>query len=86
MPRDPGTRAGAGGMILTEAARGATTHEEVSDMDPTEVKKLQESVAGLRRRAIMGDAREMARTILASVTLPKRQISKCLQIIKLIFS
>ena len=40
------TRAGAGGLILTEAARGAATNqEEVSGMDANELTLLKESVA-----------------------------------------
>lgn len=71
------TRAGAGGMILTEAARAATTHQEDS-MDAAEIKKLQEAVtaqaalnARLLERALKGDAREEAAKILRTVSLPE---------------
>lgn len=68
------TRAGAGGMILTEAARPGTP-EEV-EMDLKEVQKLiNEGIAAanapLLERAIRGDAREEAIKILAGVTLPE---------------
>lgn len=66
------TRAGAGGMILTESART----QEVSGMDATELKALQESVkaandanAKLLERALKGDAREEAARILAGISL-----------------
>ena len=70
------TRAGAGGMFLTEAAKPATTQQEVSDMDAAELTALKESLAAqaetnrkLLERAIRGDAREEASRILAGVTL-----------------
>jgi hypothetical protein len=71
------TKAGAGGMILTEAARrAADSTEEVSEMDAAELKKLQESIAAqavqnakLLERAIRGDAREEAVRILKGTTL-----------------
>ncbi len=70
------TRAGAGGMILTEAARPAESQQEVSDMDAAELTALKESLAAqaetnrkLLERAIRGDAREEASRILAGVTL-----------------
>ncbi len=73
------TRAGAGGMILTEssaAAKPAQIKQEVSDMDAAELTALKESLAAqaetnrkLLERAIRGDAREEAGRILASVTL-----------------
>lgn len=71
------TRAGAGGLILTEAARrAADSTEEVSAMDAAELKKLQESLAAqeasnkkLLERAIRGDAREEAVRILKGTTL-----------------
>jgi len=81
------TRAGAGGMILTESAHSAGILE--GDMTPDEVKKLVESavkeavaeankpVAELRQRALRGDAREEAERLLEAVTLPneaKRKI------------
>lgn len=72
------TRAGAGGMILTEAAKiPANPHEGgADDMDAAELKKLQESVtaaqaqnAKLLERAIRGDAREYVVSALKGVTL-----------------
>jgi hypothetical protein len=71
------TKAGAGGMILTEAAIPPATHtEEASDMDAAELKQLQESVATqtalnarLLERAIRGDAREEAVRILKGTSL-----------------
>jgi|SRR5579859_49546 len=79
------TRAGAGGMILTEAANTGTTIQvpvQEGEMTPDEVKKLVESavqtavaeankpVADLRQRALKGDAREEAQRLLETVTLP----------------
>ncbi len=76
------TRAGAGGMFLTEAARTANPQEGgAADMDAAEVTKLVEAAVKaalapvlaqqvpLTERAIRGDAREEATRILASVTL-----------------
>jgi hypothetical protein len=78
------TRAGAGGMILTEAAKPQNS-QEVS-MTETEVQKLVESavakateatvaktaatVQSLTERAIRGDAREEGARLLESVSLP----------------
>jgi hypothetical protein len=46
------TKAGAGGMFLSESARAGsqTTTQQESEMDATEVKKLQESHAALEAR------------------------------------
>lgn len=68
------TKAGAGGMILTEAARTAANQSEVSEMDDTAVQKLVESAvkaaqAPLIERAIRGDAREEATKILSGISL-----------------
>ncbi len=69
------TRAGAGGMILTESATGQT--QEATDMDAAELTKLQETVKAqeavnkqLLERAIRSDAREEAGRLLEAVTLP----------------
>jgi hypothetical protein len=79
------TRAGAGGMILTEAAKPQPQTQEVS-MTEAEVTKLVESavakavettvhtpavtVKSLTERAIRGDAREEGARLLESVSLP----------------
>lgn len=61
------TRAGAGGMILTESARAATTQEV--DMDLAEVKKLIEAAnAPLLARAMRGDALVEASRVLSPLT------------------
>ena len=62
------TKAGAGGMILTEAARRAN-HEEV-EMTEAEVKRLIESsvaaaTSPLRERAVKGDAIVVASKVLS---------------------
>jgi hypothetical protein len=67
------TKAGAGGMILTEAARSANTNTG-GEMDAAEVQKLIESAvkaaqAPLVERAIRGDARELAAKTLEGVSL-----------------
>lgn len=65
------TRAGAGGMILTESARPAQSQQEAVDMTPEEAKKLIEAaVQPFRERALKGDAREEAARLLESVSLP----------------
>jgi hypothetical protein len=69
------TRAGAGGMILTEAARTANPIQEVGVVTADEAKQLIESAvtaatAPLRERAIREDARTEAATVLAGVSLP----------------
>jgi hypothetical protein len=72
------TRAGAGGMILTESAAPAAIQQEVSEMDP-EITKLQETVAAqalvnkqLLERALRSDAREEAGRLLEAITLPSQ--------------
>ncbi len=73
------TRAGAGGMILTEsAAPAAEPTQEVSGMDP-EVQTLKETVSAqnatialLTERAIRSDARDEAARLLESVSLPQQ--------------
>lgn len=63
------TRAGAGGMILTESARTAAT-EGAEDMDMKEVKRLiDESNAPLKERALRGDAMVAGVRALADVSL-----------------
>jgi hypothetical protein len=80
------TRAGAGGMFLSEAARPAAIPPKegaADDMDQAQFTKLQETVTNqaatiasqtavntrLLERAIRGDARELAQTILKPLTL-----------------
>jgi hypothetical protein len=70
------TRAGAGGMILTEAAVTAPPTQQEDSMDAAELTKLQESLAAqsainqrLLERAIRGDAREEAVKILRTTSL-----------------
>jgi hypothetical protein len=69
------TKAGAGGMILTEAAKPANPNTGgAAEMDAAEVQKLIEAAvktaqAPLLERALRGDAREAAAGILAGVTL-----------------
>ncbi len=70
--------AGAGGMILTEAARGAENTKEKPDMaDTEEMKSLRESVAAqaetnrkLLERLAKSEARDIAAAALEGVTLP----------------
>lgn len=80
------TRAGAGGMFLSEAARPAAIPPKqgaADDMDQAQFTKLQETVTNqaatiasqtavntrLLERAIRGDARELAQTVLKPLTL-----------------
>lgn len=68
------TRAGAGGMILTEAAKPATETQSEVQMTEADVQRLVESgiqkaTAPLLTRALKGDAREAATAILKGITL-----------------
>lgn len=79
------TRAGAGGMILTEAARSAESHQEVS-VDQTALEKLQQQVAlqeaankRLLERALRADAREEAARLLETVSLPAQAKLKIIE-------
>lgn len=67
------TRAGAGGMFLSESARAANL-EEVSDMDAQKLEKLQESLtAGLATLALREariEAKEQAFKALEAIQLP----------------
>lgn len=67
------TQAGAGGMILTEAATAANADEgEAVTMTVEEAQKLiKESVGPLRDRALKQDAREQAGQLLESTALPQ---------------
>jgi hypothetical protein len=79
------TRAGRGGMALAESAKFTQLLEsfnegEVSDMDATEIKKLQESHAAslaliekLQKRALRADALELAGAVLATTSLNEAQ-------------
>lgn len=60
------TRAGAGGMILTEAARAAGEEE----MDSEELKQLRESNRRLLDRELRRDAREQGLRMMESLALP----------------
>jgi hypothetical protein len=81
------TRAGRGGLALAEAARDAgilddsqILNEGATEMDATEIKKLQESLAaqtainqGLLRRALRADAIELGTAVLATTSLTEAQ-------------
>ena len=79
------TKAGRGGMALAESAKFTKLLEsfnegEVSDMDATEIKKLQESHAAslaliekLQKRALRADALELAGAVLATTSLNEAQ-------------
>lgn len=66
------TRAGAGGMILTEAARTAESNDGVENMTAAEVQRLIEAgvSAGVRKATLPSIAREKAFGLLEAVTLP----------------
>lgn len=79
------TQAGAGGMILTEAATAANPNKE-SEMDEAAVQKLIEAAVKsaqtpLLERAIRGDAREEATRILAGVTLQEASKSRVIDLV-----
>jgi hypothetical protein len=68
------TRAGAGGMILTEAA--ASAKQGADDMTEETAKRLIEAAvsaatAPLRERAVRGDAQAEGARLLESVALPQ---------------
>lgn len=73
------TRAGAGGMFLSESARtDPTTSERQVEMDEAKVKELVEAaiksaVAPYRERAVKGDATAYATRVLAGVSLTAAQ-------------
>lgn len=79
------TRAGRGGMALAESEKFTKLLEsfnegEVSEMDATEIKKLQESHAAslaliekLQKRALRADALELAGAVLATTSLNEAQ-------------
>jgi hypothetical protein len=69
------TRAGAGGMILQEAANSANSNEEVENMTKEELNRLVESgvkdaLAPLRERLIRADAVTEGIRLLEGVALP----------------
>lgn len=70
------TRAGAGGMILTESAR---TQE--GELNAQEIQRIVESAtAPLRERLIRTDAREAAAALLQGVTLPEPAKLKIIEV------
>lgn len=73
------TKAGAGGVILTESARNSNERGEV-EMTEAEAKTLKESLTAtiavnerLMKRALRGDAIELSRAILATTALNEAQ-------------
>lgn len=72
------TRPGAGGMILTEAARSAKTSEQEVDVDNAAIQKLQESNRKMAQRLARQEAREAGILQLAAIRLPDEQKEKIL--------
>lgn len=72
------TRAGAGGMILSESALSANPKEGADDMTAEDVKKVTEAaIKPFREKALRAEAKEKAFELLEAVTLPdiaKRRI------------
>jgi hypothetical protein len=67
------TRAGAGGMILTESAAGATTSQESDTMTAEEITRLIEaSNAPLRAQLLRDAAERKAVVLLEGVSLPTK--------------
>lgn len=71
------TRAGAGGMILTEAAKPGIQTQEASGMDAAELQQLKEALAAnqatnakLMERALRSDAIAEGAMVLKPVTVP----------------
>jgi hypothetical protein len=61
------TKAGAGGMILTEAAKAANPTQEAASMTAEEVQKLVE--ASIRTARLPEDARQEGQRLLETVSL-----------------
>ena len=73
------TRAGAGGMILTESARDAGNHQE-QNMEQKEVQQLIEAAtAPLRERALRGDASLFAARAMETSALPAVSRSRVIE-------
>lgn len=73
------TRAGAGGMILTESAR-TQPQQEATGMTEAETQKLIEAaVSPFRKRAVQADARETANRLLETVTLPPQAKARIIE-------
>lgn len=72
------TRAGAGGMILTEGARTAATGEEDLDLKETQ-RLINEAVAPYRQRLLKSDARERAENLLEGVSLPRAAVLRIIE-------
>lgn len=81
------TRAGAGGMILTESARTPNpTNEGATEMNEADIKRLIEAeTQPLRERALRGDALVIGHRVLAEIALAPlaktRVIESCLSAI-----
>ena len=74
------TKAGAGGMILTESAHGAQHEQEADSMTLEEAKKLIEAEnKPLRDRLIRADAREEAGRLLESMHLPPQAKARIIE-------
>lgn len=67
------TRAGAGGLILTEAARPPIQNNEggESAMEQAEITKLKESVRKSHQRLALYEARDMAGAEISRIRLPE---------------
>lgn len=74
------TRAGAGGMFLTEAARTATNPTEgAEDMTAEEIKKLIEAeTKPLRRQLLVAEAQNVATAVLAGLPFGEKAKAKIL--------
>ncbi len=79
------TRAGAGGMILTEAATAANPTQG-ADMDAAELQKLNERLAAtdannarLLERAVKSDAREAAARILDGIEMAEASKARVIE-------
>jgi hypothetical protein len=64
------TRAGAGGLFVTEAARAAITQQQEASMDASELQLLRESVARLSGKETRREAIQEGARILRDVSLP----------------
>lgn len=74
------TRAGAGGMFLSESARAAEIPTQEAAMTADETKKLIEAaVAPYQQRLLRSDAREEATRLLEGVALPAVAKSKIVE-------
>lgn len=71
------TKAGRGGLIVTEGARHSESQQEAEEMTAEQVQKLVE--AGVNRATLPDRARKEATRLLESVTLPEKAKARIIE-------